>query len=73
MTVKSLAYQNIYILTSKNHGASIYLVVCALYLRRASYSRASREYLRYFQLHSKQREMHGSARAYYLALAARQR
>jgi hypothetical protein len=66
-------HQRVYMLTSKNRGASIYLFVCEPYLCRASYSRASREYFRYFQPHSKQKETHSSARAWYLALAARQR
>ena len=72
VAVRPLAHWNVYILTSKNHGASIHLVVCGPYSRRASYSRASCEYLRCFQLHSKQKGRHSSARAYYLALAARQ-
>jgi hypothetical protein len=73
ITVTPLVHQKVHMLTSKNRGASIYLFVCAPYLRRASYSIASREYLRHFQLHSKQKETHGSARAENLALAALQR
>jgi hypothetical protein len=61
--VTPLVYWRIYTLTSKNRGASIYLFVCAPYCCLASYSRAWYEYLRYFQLHSKQKETHSSSRA----------
>ena len=63
ITVTPLVHQRVHILTSKNRGASIYLFVCAPYLCRASYSRASREYLQHFRLHSTQKGTHSSAKA----------